>query len=248
MFQLDMNLIIDIGNTTQKVALVENGQIVLTVRLPDFTAMEKFISDLEQPVEKAIISTVRDVPESFTTGIIRVAGFFHNLTHKSLFPFKIDYETPETLGMDRLAAIAGAYNKYGEKNVLVIDAGTAVTYDLLTDMTYRGGAISPGLDIRFRALNSFTGRLPLVERNEDTDFPARSTVAGINCGVVNGIVFEINEYIRTFKKTYPEGLVVMTGGDSDFLAAKTALRLKVDADLVTRGLNFILEYNAQKEL
>ncbi|MFO7574785.1 MAG: type III pantothenate kinase [Bacteroidales bacterium] len=239
-----MNLIIDIGNTSQKIALIENEQIVLTLRLSGFTAMEKFIGELEQPVNKAIISTVRDVPDSVKSMIQRVAGCLHHLTHNSSFPFSIDYQTPETLGMDRLAAIAGAYNKYADRNVLVIDAGTAITYDLLINGTYSGGAISPGVEIRFRALGNFTGRLPMVERNDDTDFPARSTSSGINCGVVNGIVYEINEYIRNFIKIYPDGLVIMTGGDSDYLAAKTATRMTVDPDLVIRGLNFILEYNA----
>ena len=238
-----MNLIIDIGNTSQKIALLEKEQIVLTARFSDFAAMENFIGDLEHPVTKAIISTVRDVPASVKGKIQRVAGHLHHLTHNSSFPFTIDYDTPETLGMDRLAAVAGAYNKYPDRNVLVIDAGTAVTYDLLINGTYSGGAISPGVDIRFRALSGFTGRLPLVERNADTVFPARSTSDSINCGVVNGIVFEINEYIRNFIKTDPDGLVIMTGGDSEFLAAKMAIRLTVEPDLVTRGLNFILEYN-----
>jgi type III pantothenate kinase len=243
-FLQQMNLIIDIGNTSFKVALFEKEQIVHMLRLSGFTALEKLLNELEQPVNKAILSTVRDVHGSIISMIERVAGYLHILTHNSSFPFKIDYQTPETLGMDRLAAIAGAYNKYRDRNVLVIDAGTAITYDLLINGVYSGGAISPGVDIRFRALASFTGRLPMVERNEDTDFPARNTISGINCGVVNGIVFEINEYIRNFKKIYPDGLVIMTGGDSDYLAAKSAVRITMDPDLVIRGLNFILEYNA----
>ncbi len=239
-----MNLIIDIGNTSLKIALIESDQIILKSKLTGFESMIKFVGDMEQPVKKAILSTVRDVPEPVIADIKNIAEYFHHLTHASSFPFKIDYQTPQTLGMDRLAAVAGAYNKYADSNVLVIDAGTAVTYDLLTKETYRGGSISPGLDIRFRALSSFTGRLPLVERNEDTIFPASSTVSGINCGVVNGIVFEINEYIRSFKKIYPDGMVIMTGGDAEFLSAKMDEKVTLEPELVTRGLNFILEYNA----
>ncbi len=239
-----MNLIIDIGNTTQKIALIENEEIVLTARLSGHEAMLRFFSDMKNRADKAIISTVRDIPGDLLSKVEEVSGYVHQLSHKSSLPFTIDYETPETLGMDRIAGVAGAYNKYGDRSVLVIDAGTAVTYDVLNRGTFHGGAISPGVDLRFRALSSFTGRLPRVERAEEAVFPARSTRSAINCGVVNGIVFEINEYIRTFKKIYPDGLVLMTGGDAEFLAAKTVSRPEVDADLVTRGLNFILNYNA----
>jgi type III pantothenate kinase len=131
----------------------------------------------------------------------------------------------------------------------VIDAGTALTYDLLINQTYYGGSISPGMAMRFRALNSFTGKLPLVEHDDnEIVFPANNTVDGIKAGVVNGIVFEINEYIRKFEKQYSNLLTVITGGDSEFLGRIIEPGHHTEPDLVIFGLNNILEYNAQSEL
>lgn len=241
-----MNLVADIGNSTVKLAMFENGQVAFTSKLDDFDELEQFLGRSGRWFDKAIVSTVRDIPPGVIGKIEACSGLIHYLSFKSLLPFSVDYETPETLGMDRLAAIAGAYNRNPAGNVLVIDAGTAVTFDVLCRGRYLGGSISPGLSVRFRALNSFTGRLPLVEMSDETPFPARSTRNAINSGVIFGIVFEINEYIREFNKKYSGTEVILTGGDAPFLTGRISERHKTDPVLVMSGLNYILEHNAQK--
>ncbi|MCK7538905.1 MAG: type III pantothenate kinase [Marinilabiliales bacterium] len=141
---------------------------------------------------------------------------------RSVYPFTIDYATPETLGVDRLAAAAGACIHHPGADLLVIDAGSALTLDLVTGGAYRGGSISPGLSMRFRALHEYTGRLPLVTRRERASaFPARTTEDAIAGGVVMGLVYEINEYIRTFEERHEKLVTVITGGDSELISSRT---------------------------
>jgi type III pantothenate kinase len=241
-----MNLIADIGNSTIKLAVIAGDTIINRERFASGEAVASCKTLSNYKFDKAIISSVRELPDGFEAIVRTSSEYTHLLSHRSAFPFKIEYDTPETLGMDRVAAVAGAYNKYGGSNVLVIDAGTAITFDLLVNQTYLGGSISPGMAMRFRALNSFTGKLPLVEHdNSEVKFPSRNTVDGIKAGVVNGIVFEINEYIRKFEKQYSNLLTVITGGDSEFLSRYIEPDHRTVTDLVIFGLNNILEYNAQ---
>ncbi|MBE0677080.1 MAG: type III pantothenate kinase [Bacteroidales bacterium] len=241
-----MNLVTDFGNTLVKIALVDDDSITKSLRSVDEGEIVDFIGQYSGRFHRSIISTVREVPSAVMKLIEAKSDFLHILSPGSELPFKIDYDTPDTLGMDRVAAVAGAYNKYDAGSVLVIDAGTAITYDVLFNGRYSGGSISPGIDMRFRALNSFTGRLPLVERDETIEYPARSTRSGINSGVLIGIVFEINEYIREFEKKYSDTLVILTGGDAGFLSGKISAYHEFDPDLVINGLNYILNYNARK--
>lgn len=240
-----MNLVADIGNTTIKIALVSEDKIVARERFSysDIKGIENISN--RYTYQKAIISSVREIQPGFAESVKKNAEYFHILSHRSNFPFEIIYDTPETIGMDRLAAVAGVYNKYRSSDVMVIDAGTAITYDLLVNGKYVGGAISPGIEMRFRALNTFTGRLPLVEKNEeDVAFPATDTIKGIRAGVINGVVFEINEYIRKFEKHHRESVIIITGGDSEYLGKRIDHKHFTEPDLVLLGLNNILEYNA----
>lgn len=242
-----MNFITDIGNTAIKVAITDGMDVVVESRFTDIDSLSQHYLNGACRFEKAIVASVKEIPERFLNTLRRVSDFCHLLTHESKLPFKVEYKTPDTLGSDRLAAIAGAYNKYGQESVLVIDAGTAITFDLLENGIYMGGSISPGIRIRFQALNSFTGRLPLVERSEYINYPSLTTKEAINSGVINGVLFEINEYIRRFEKSHPEGIAVITGGDAGFLDNKTEKKIRNEPRLVTEGLNYILEYNYNVE-
>ncbi len=128
--------------------------------------------------------------------------------------------------------------------VLIIDAGTAITFDYLSGNLYKGGNISPGLTMRFKALHKFTDKLPLVSQAEDYTFPGRNTNDAIKAGVITGIIYEINEYIRTFKNTHSDFNIILTGGDSEFLKDKIDYKISYVPDIVIDGLNHILEYNA----
>lgn len=239
-----MNLAIDIGNSSCKAAVYnqEKKEYITFTDNPDKNFIEAIISEF--PVKKAILSTVRKEDTMFTD-ILRDAGIETIiLGYKTALPFNLQYESPETIGTDRIAAIAGAHNMFSGSNVLVIDAGTAVTYDLIgSDSTYLGGNISPGLSMRFKALSEFTGRLPLVSTNDSFGNLGVNTIDAIRSGVQTGLIFEINSYIRTLKKRYRKLTVIITGGDGAFLTDKLEERHIHIPDLVVDGLNYILNYN-----
>ncbi|MFO7851764.1 MAG: type III pantothenate kinase [Bacteroidota bacterium] len=239
-----MNLAIDIGNSSCKAAVYsqQKKEYITYADNPDNNFIEAIISEF--PVKKAILSTVRKEDTMFTD-VLRDAGIETLiLGYKTSLPFNLQYESPETIGTDRIAAIAGAHNMFSGSNVLVIDAGTAVTYDLIgSDSTYLGGNISPGLSMRFKALSEFTGRLPLVSKNDSFGNLGVNTIDAIRSGVQTGLIFEINNYIRTLKKRYRRLTVIITGGDGAFLTDKLEDRHILIPDLVVDGLNYILNYN-----
>ncbi|MFZ2285583.1 MAG: type III pantothenate kinase [Bacteroidales bacterium] len=238
-----MNLIIDIGNTSTKVALAEGGGIVRKERLAkaEPALIEKFAG--RYSLEGIIVSSVGSDPASLLDFLRGKCDRVHNLTWQSEYPFSIDYGTPETLGVDRLAAAAGGLVHHRGADLLVIDAGSALTVDLVSDGAYRGGSISPGLSMRFRALHEYTDRLPLVTRSAGFSFPGQTTEEAIAAGVVMGMVYEINEYIRTFEEKHEKLITVITGGDSELLSSRTDKKLFIYPDLVTEGLNFLLDTN-----
>ena len=195
---LAMNLIIDIGNTSTKLAVYNAGKKISVSRLNELSCEELAKEMSGYKIEKAIVSSVKKLPEFIYDLLLVNIPDVHVLSFKSRLPFKIEYETPDTLGSDRIAAAAGAYNCFLGEEVLIIDSGTAITYDFLSGNCYKGGNISPGIDMRFKALNKFTGKLPLVEKSLDFSSPARNTTDAILAGVIQGVTYEINEYIRTF--------------------------------------------------
>jgi type III pantothenate kinase len=240
-----MNLIIDIGNSGTKIAVYDKGIKTASAR---YNVLKKeLLGDLilKHSPQKAIISSVAGIPSEIEDFLREKTEMLHILSHRSRLPFQVDYETPETLGPDRIAAVAGAFNAFGGSDALVIDAGTAITYDLLTGKRYRGGNISPGIDTRFRSLNMFTGRLPLVSGSENFRSPGLNTKDAIVAGVIMGVIFEINEYIRTFEEKHKHLKFIITGGDGEFLKERISEKVQYMPDIVTEGLNFILEYNAK---
>jgi type III pantothenate kinase len=240
-----MNLIVDIGNTSTKLAVYKAGKKISVSRINELSCdeLEKELSGIN--IKRAIISSVKKLPPFITDLLFTNIKDVHVLSHKSKLPFKVKYETPETLGTDRIAAVAGAFRIFAGENVLIIDAGTAITYDFLSGNSYKGGNISPGIGMRFKALNKFTGKLPLVEKASDFSFPGRNTRDAILAGVIGGVTYEINEYIRTFKKEHKNIKVIITGGDSGFLEERISFKAKYMPDIVIDGLNYILEYNAK---
>lgn len=240
-----MNLVIDIGNTASKIALYEAGERVFVSKITDLNCAELDAIFSGNEITKAIVSSVRELPSFVSDLLLCRIKFVHTLSHSSLLPFTIGYDTPETLGTDRIAAVAGAYHIFPGADMLVIDAGSAITYDFISGNSYNGGNISPGIHMRFKALNTFTGRLPLVTDTGSYTFPGRNTMDAIKAGVISGVVYEINEYIRTFKKEHTKNKIILTGGDGSWLREKLSDEVLYKPDIVTDGLNYILEYNAK---
>jgi type III pantothenate kinase len=238
-----MNLIFDVGNTATKMALYDGYEKITSFRTRQFSCekLQEIFSDYSERINRAIISTVRNTPEFIIDLATHGIPYVHVLSHHTKLPFKNEYETPETLGPDRIAVVAGAFHMYPGRNVLIIDAGTAVTYDYLAGKSYLGGNISPGLSMRFKALHRFTGKLPLGSTLEKYYSPGKNTLEAVTAGVTDGLIYEINEYIRLFQEKNIDFMVVLTGGDSGYLKDKISYKINYQPDLVLAGLNYILE-------
>ncbi|MDG5800938.1 type III pantothenate kinase [Marinilabiliaceae bacterium ANBcel2] len=238
-----INLAIDRGNSYIKSAVFDQNTLISSDCINSFD--KKFFENIitRYNPDAAILSSVKDEEE--ITQFISSISRFIILDHNTPLPFNNMYKTPEKLGKDRLAGIAGAEQVYPESNILLIDAGTAVTYDiLLNNKNYIGGDISPGLAMRFKALNQFTGKLPLVKKPYNSNFPGADTDNAVASGVINGMVFEISGYINMCKAKWDNLKIILTGGDANFFVKRLKSYIFVDSNLVLTGLNRILEYNA----
>jgi type III pantothenate kinase len=207
-----VNLIVEQGNTNLKAAVFDNDKIVasLSGKTGDFALVKELI-EIHHPA-KGIISSVIDINDEVIAELKSQIPKLILLDENTPVPIKIEYKTPATLGKDRLAAVAGANYLKPKRNILVIDAGTAITYEIIdSEGRYKGGNISPGLTTRFRALNHFTGKLPLVKESEEVPFIGTSTETAIISGVVNGIIFEMDGTIDALKTEYEDIFVFLTG-------------------------------------
>jgi type III pantothenate kinase len=241
-----VNLIVEQGNTKLKAAIFENGQIVSSVfgNSRDYSIISQLLE--KRCVTQVIISSVITVEKSFINEMKSKVSTVIFLNENTPVPITMGYETPATLGKDRLAAVVGANYLKPDKNNLVIDAGTAITYEFIDYKgVYAGGNISPGMTTRFRALHHFTGKLPLVNETENVSFIGNSTEKAIIAGVVNGIVFEMDGYIDTLKARHENFFVFLTGGHSFYFESRLKNHIFADPNLVLTGLNRILEYNAE---
>lgn len=238
-----MNLIIDAGNTLIKYAIFDKNDIIFFESNSSFTELKFFELKTQFPlIKKAIYSNVGHHQLMFLKSIkeIKLIEF----TAKTPTPVINLYQTPETLGMDRLAAVIGANHIYPDKYLMVIDLGSAITYDFINDKSeYLGGNISPGLNMRFKALNNFTSKLPLLSPNEYFNSIGKNTNEAIVSGVEQGLVFEISGYIDYFSQYYPDLKVILTGGDCFFFEKILKKHIFVNPNLLLIGLNKILEHN-----
>lgn len=206
------------------------------------------LKDEHPQMTQAILSSVKPVDDEILHFLSGNFDLFIELDHQTELPIENLYETPETLGKDRLAAAVGANELFPNQNLLIIDAGTAITYDLVSEKNeFIGGNISPGLQMRFKALNHFTGKLPLVSYSDEFQDIGRNTIDAIRAGVQNGILYEIAQTIELFNKNYQNLQIVMTGGDSIFFDKKLNYSIFVHFNITLIGLNRILEHNAKKK-
>ncbi|MGQ1948132.1 type III pantothenate kinase [Geofilum sp. OHC36d9] len=237
-----LNIAIDRGNSFTKTGLFKNGKLLASNLFPN-TETSQLMQYLGKYHPDAIIISSVALDDDLDE-IKTMAGQVMQLTHHTNLPFSNLYKTPETLGKDRMAAVAGAQTLIKNENILIIDAGTAVTYDFITkDNQYLGGDITPGLNMRFKALNTFTHQLPLVKKEEPAIFPGQQTNGAIASGVINGMVFEMEGYCRFCEEKWHSVQTIITGGDSDFFVKKLKRSIFVNPNLVLIGLNRILEHN-----
>ncbi|HNP17938.1 MAG TPA: type III pantothenate kinase [Fulvivirga sp.] len=233
-----MNLVIDFGNSAGKAALFEKEEIIKIfnpVRLEEISHI--YNSHL---IDNILISSTGVDPAMINKHVNNQGQI---LSYKSKLPFILEYKTPETLGLDRIAAVAGATFLFPEKNCLVIDMGTCITYDVLIENKHLGGGISPGINMRLKALHTFTANLPLVELQNEVALVGDTTQSAILSGVVNGVKAEIEEIIRMYSDNYGSLQIIICGGDCVFFENKLKASIFAAPELVLRGLNGILQYN-----
>ncbi len=243
-----MNLVIDIGNTRIKAALFNRSEMIESVNDNEKSKkISDFLKANHTKITNCLISSVAEMTKILKKTLSSLKNKPLLLSSDTPIPFKNNYKTKNTLGKDRIAAIAGACALYPLKNVLIIDAGTALTFDLKTTREeYIGGNISPGLQMRFSALTDYTAGLPLVESSDEFNLLGNDTEHAIRNGVQNGLIFEIDSYIETIRNKYDDLVVLLTGGDAHFFDNKLKKPIFVVSDLTLIGLNFILQYNAEK--
>ena len=239
-----VNLIIDIGNSVSKIAVFDKGTLVEVFRDSNQSLDCLSLFCRKYPLQKGIISSVITLSDTIKEQLRQLPFPLIELNHQTPIPITNLYKTPQTLGMDRLAAVIAANYLKPRNDLLVIDAGTCITYDFIDkDGQYHGGNISPGMQMRFKALNKFTDKLPLVASQGEINFHGQTTEIAIRSGVIYGIEHEICGYILQLQKTYPELLVFLTGGDDFSFDTKLKSVIFADRFLVLKGLNRILEYN-----
>jgi type III pantothenate kinase len=241
-----MNLCIDQGNTNTKIAIFDQDNIVdLSVyENPDLQIFKKIFESY--PVEHTILSSVIEYQNDLLSYLQKYSKKFFLLDHHTPLPIVNRYKTPETLGKDRLAAVVGAASIQKNTDLLVIDVGTAITYDFINaEGVYTGGDITPGIDLRLKSLHYFTRRLPQVEFDEQVGFMGTDTTTAIQSGVLYGIVSEIDGYINRLMRKYPKLSVFLTGGGMVYFEKRLKSAIFADANLVLIGLNRILEYNVK---
>ena len=244
-FSTCMNLIVDVGNTYVKLAVFAYNDLLMNQSVAHENAQKvtkRIIKDYPK-LKKAIISSVGKDDEELLELLDKHFELL-KLTSKTKLPFKNDYHTPKTLGVDRIALVSASVEKFTNNNVLIIDAGTCITYDFINDKNhYIGGAISPGIRLRYHTLNNLTANLPLLDAEYPDDIIGKTTDQSIHSGVINGVLKEMDGVIDEYLEKYQDLTVILTGGDAVFLSKRLKNSIFANSIFLLEGLNFILEYN-----
>jgi len=238
----------DFGNTRLKAAIFENDAFKEEIILPndDPFTIERLL-DIHQP-DKTILSSVINHKPSIEKQLAERSQF-HKLSHLTKANFTIPVGKPETVGADRLALCAAAVYYFPGKNNLVIAMGTCITYNFINQYNeFIGGGISPGMEMRFKAMQVFTAKLPLIESDPMTtgwNFPliGYDTKTNLQSGVIAGITFEIAGFIDAYAARYDNFNVVLTGGDTAYFAGQLKKRIFADANFLFKGLYALSETN-----
>ncbi|WP_223551079.1 type III pantothenate kinase [Aestuariivivens sp. NBU2969] len=241
-----MNLVIDVGNSFVKLAIFNQNKLQHkeTVRMDAFVDAISSIASTQPEIKKAVVSSVARLDAEQKETLKKRFELFE-INHKTKVPFKNCYKTPKTLGVDRIVLVSASVLKFPNSNVLIVDAGTCVTFDFVTaNKEYLGGAISPGIRMRYQSLNHFTVNLPLLDTQMPDNIIGNSTKASMHSGVVNGLVNEIEGVISEYKQKYSDLTVILTGGDANFLSKQLKSSIFANSNFLLEGLNYILQFNS----
>lgn len=227
-------------------ALFINKNIVHSIAVPDISS--KIIEDFckNYKITNCILSSVRKDNQEIDKYLHDNFNYL-KFNHLTPLPISNKYETPESLGLDRLATAVGGFSRSEGKNVLCIDAGTCIKFDFVTkNKEYLGGAISPGIAMRYKALNKMTDKLPLIDKYQETPLIGKNTEESIASGVFNGAIAEVEEIINRYKLIYNDLTIYLTGGDQKYFEKSIKSQTFAVPFLTLEGLNQILKYNIEK--
>ena len=244
-----MLLTIDVGNSRIKAAVFEHNKQVDFFIFEANEALKNFENIFQKypNLQKIILSSVGKLDEE-VVNFIKSQFQTEIIDHKSKFPFTNLYATPETLGIDRMVLAAGATLMYPNQNKLIIDAGTCITYDFVNaENQYLGGAISPGIKIRYKSLNNYTSKLPLLTLSEDFEIIGNSTKSAIHSGVINGVIFEIEGFISQYSLKNQDLTIILTGGDAEFLAKRLKSTIFANSNFLLESLNLLSLYTQKND-
>lgn len=238
-----MNLVIDFGNTNIKGGVFDADRLISHFA---FLGIEEARDFINQGIYFQIgVCSVNQSKEDIIEAIPELKNALF-LSYHTSSPLRMDYDTPETLGMDRLAAAIGANSIYPGKPLMVIDIGTCITYDFVSrDGVYEGGLISPGIELRYKAMNDYTQNLPLLNLRNTDILIGKSTEQSMVSGVINGIAGEMQAHTSQFMLNNADLKVIMTGGGAKIFESKIKSDIFVSLEIVLVGLNRVLEYNVE---
>jgi type III pantothenate kinase len=239
-----MKLAIDVGNTLVKTAVFNQDEMLSFNRHKDLNADSiETLFQQHNTIKSVIVGSVRDLPDDFAH-LFPTHVQLNILNHHTTLPIVVSYQSPSTLGVDRIAAVVAANHMYPGKNLLVIETGTCITYDFIDDSAvYHGGSISPGLGLRFSALHNFTDKLPLVEPVRDVALVGTTTETSIQSGVINGLIAEIQGIISMYESNYENLTIILSGGNLEYFDKNLKNNIFAVPNIVLRGLNIIQDFN-----
>lgn len=240
-----MLLAVDVGNTLIKSAVFEHNTILelFHTEPKDIVGKINFILSSYPKIDVLAVSSVGNIDKN-TFESFKDKVTIYEISRQDRFPFQNLYSTPETLGLDRMVLASGAVLQFPKQNRLVIDVGTCITYDFINEEDqYLGGAISPGIRLRYESLHHFTAKLPLLTKKQPENTIGNSTNESIHSGVINGIAYEIDGFIEAYQSQYAKFIIILTGGDADFLAKQLKNTIFANSNFLLESLNQTFQYN-----
>lgn len=251
-----MLVAVDVGNTRIKVAVFEGSTILEQFNFNSYKLQNElhFILNKYKKASELVVSSVGNISKDIFIEFENKVTI-HFITSDFHFPFTNTYATPNTLGIDRMILASGAVLMFPNQNRLVIDSGTCITYDFIDhNDNYLGGAISPGIRLRFESLHNYTAKLPLLslesikEQNLDRiPIIGNSTFESVNSGVINGVINEIEGFISKYEAVYPKFIIILTGGDAEFLAKRLKNTIFANSNFLLESLNQTYQYKIKND-
>jgi type III pantothenate kinase len=239
-----MNLVVDVGNTATKCAIFENDVLIKKWSFINDADPQELLMANPKDFDAVMVGNSGFI-NSVLSGLLEKFDNVKTLSHTLKLPFDTVYLTPHTLGLDRIAAMAGGLTKFHDCDLFIVDAGTCITFDVISSTKiHKGGRISPGVKMRLMAMNTFTAGLPLVDKEQFTDIPwGNDTTLSLLSGAVQGSIDEFTSASSRFFSQFPSGKVIITGGDAQIFENNLKNNIFADPDLVVKGLNAILCLN-----